>query len=89
VLFQWASSADYNPSPQLEKIRAHVLAINAADDERNPPQTGIMDREIKRLRNARYVLIPASDQTAGHGTTGSAKWWKGELATALQSLPKP
>jgi homoserine O-acetyltransferase len=89
VLFQWESSADYNPSPQLEKIRAHVLAINAADDERNPPQTGIMDREMKRLRNARYVLIPASDQTAGHGTTGNAKWWKAELATALQSLPKP
>ena len=66
-----------------------MLAINAADDERNPPATGIMERELKRVRSARYVLIPASDQTAGHGTTGSAKWWKAELAAALQSLPRP
>ncbi|MBA2963686.1 MULTISPECIES: alpha/beta fold hydrolase [Ramlibacter] len=89
VLYQWESSGDFNASPGLERIRANVLAINAADDERNPPQTGIMERELKRLKNARYVLIPASDQTAGHGTTGNAKWWKAELAGALQSLSKP
>lgn len=80
VLYQWASSGDYNPAPGLEKIQAAVLAINAADDERNPPETGIMDREIKRVRNGRYHLIPASADTAGHGTTGSAKWWKGPFA---------
>ena len=65
-----------------------MLAINAADDERNPPSTGIMDREMKRLKNGRYVLIPASDQTAGHGTTGQAKFWKQSLAEFLQAVPK-
>ncbi|MBI5279219.1 MAG: alpha/beta fold hydrolase [Burkholderiales bacterium] len=84
VLYQWASSGDYNPAPGLEKIQAALLAINAADDERNPPETGIMDREIKRVKNGRYYLIPASSETAGHGTTGNAKWWKAELAALLR-----
>lgn len=88
ILYQWDSSRDYNPSPGLEKIQAAVLAINAADDERNPPSTGIMDREMKRLKNGHYVLIPASDQTAGHGTTGQAKFWKASLAEFLQAVPK-
>lgn len=88
VLFQWASSGDYNASPGLEKIQAAVLAVNAADDERNPPATGIMEREMKRLKNGRYFLIPASDQTAGHGTTGQARWWKQALADLLQGAPK-
>jgi len=88
VLFQWASSGDYNASPGLEKIQAAVLAINAADDERNPPATGIMEREMKRVKSGRYLLLPASDQTAGHGTTGQAKWWKQALAELLQGAPK-
>jgi homoserine O-acetyltransferase len=88
VLYQWESSGDYNPSPGLERIRAAVLAINAADDERNPPETGVMEREMKRVKNGRYYLIPASEQTAGHGTTGQAKWWKGQLAELLQKLPR-
>ena len=86
VLYQWASSGDYNPSPNLEKIQARVLAINAADDERNPPETGIMEREMKRVKNGRLYLIPASDQTSGHGTTGSAKWYRQQLAELLQGL---
>ncbi|MGQ2978545.1 MAG: alpha/beta fold hydrolase [Polaromonas sp.] len=88
VLLQWDSSRDYNPSPGLERIQAAVLAINAADDERNPPETGIMDREMKRVKNGRYLLIPASEQTAGHGTTGQAKFWKQALAELLQSAPR-
>jgi homoserine O-acetyltransferase len=88
VLLQWDSSRDYNASPGLERIQATVLAINAADDERNPPETGIMDREMKRIKNGRYVLIPASEQTAGHGTTGQAKFWKPALAELLQNAPR-
>lgn len=88
VLLQWDSSRDYNASPGLERIQAAVLAINAADDERNPPETGIMDREMKRVKNGRYLLIPASEQTAGHGTTGQAKFWKQALADLLQSAPR-
>jgi homoserine O-acetyltransferase len=87
VLYQWDSSRDYNPSASLEKIRATVVAINSADDERNPPETGVMEREIKRVKKGRVFLIPASPQTAGHGTTGQAKFWKDELARILQSTP--
>ena len=88
VLLQWDSSRDYNPSPGLERIQAPVLAVNAADDERNPPETGIMEREMKRIKNGRYFLIPASEQTAGHGTTGQAKFWKQPLAELLQNAPR-
>jgi len=88
VLYQWDSSRDYDPSPGLERIRAVVLAINAADDERNPPELGLLDQEIKRVKNGRVLLIPASDQTAGHGTTGQARFWKKELAELLQTAPR-
>jgi len=89
ALYQWDSSRDYNPSGGLERIEATVLVINAADDERNPPHTGVMDREIKRVKNGRVLLIPGSEDTAGHGTTGRAKFWKNELAQLLQTAPRP
>ena len=88
VLYQWDSSRDYNPSPGLERIQAALLAINSADDERNPPELGLMDREIKRVKNGRVLLIPASDRTAGHGTTAQARFWKQELAELLQTAPR-
>jgi homoserine O-acetyltransferase/O-succinyltransferase len=64
-----------------------VLAINSADDERNPPETGIMERELKRIRNARLFLIPASEDTRGHLTTIFAKFWKWQLQEFLQTVP--
>ena len=67
----------------MEKIQAELVAINSADDERNPPEFGIMEREIKRVKRGRYILIPASADTAGHGTTGQAKWWKQHLVPLL------
>jgi homoserine O-acetyltransferase len=88
VLYQWDSSRDYNPSVGLERIEAVLLAINSADDERNPPELGVLDREIKRVKHGRVLLIPASAETAGHGTTGQAKWWKKELGELLQRAPK-
>jgi len=87
-LYQWDSSRDYNPSPGLERIQAVLLAINSADDERNPPELGVLDREIKRVKNGRVLLIPASDQTAGHGTTGQARFWKQSLVELLQIAPQ-
>ena len=87
-LYQWDSSRDYNPSAGLERIRAVLLAINSADDERNPPETGVLDREIKRVKNGRVFLIPGSDQTAGHGTTGQARFWKQQLGELLQTAPR-
>jgi homoserine O-acetyltransferase len=87
-LLQWESSADYNPSTGLEKITATLLAINAADDERNPVELGILEREIKRVKNGRAYVIPASEQTLGHGTTGNARFWKQELEAVLKSAPR-
>ena len=87
-LYQWDALRDYDPGPGLERIRAPVLAINSADDERDPPETGIMERQLARLKNARLYLIPASDETAGHGTTGMAIFWKRELQSFLQRLPR-
>ena len=86
-LYQWDASRDFNPQPGLDRIQSHVLAINSADDERNPPELGVMERELRRIKNARLHLVPASDQTAGHGTTGQAKWWKKELEAFLRSVP--
>ena len=86
-LYQWESSADYDPSPGLEKIKARVLVINAADDERNPPETGLMDAALKRIPNAKLFLIPASVDTRGHGTTGMATFYAAPLAELLKTAP--
>ena len=88
ALYQWDSSRDYNPSAGLERIEAALLVINAADDERNPPELGVLEREMKRVKNGRVFLITASENTAGHGTTGQAKWWKDELAKLLSTAPR-
>ena len=87
-LYQWESSGDYNPSAGLEKIRAVVLAINSADDERNPPELGILERELKRIKNASAYIIPGSPTTSGHGTGLQAALWKKQLADVLQSAPR-
>jgi homoserine O-acetyltransferase len=87
-LYQWDSSREYNPAPNLDKITAALLAINSADDERNPPETGIMERELKRVKSGKLYLIPANEDTRGHGTTGMAKFWKQQLQEWLQSVPR-
>ncbi len=88
-IWQWASSADYNPEPALGKIKAHVLAINSADDERNPVATGLMAEAMKNVKNGRLLIIPASTDTAGHGTTGSmARLYARELAEFLAAVPR-
>jgi homoserine O-acetyltransferase/O-succinyltransferase len=87
-LYQWDSSRDYNPSPGLERIEAVLLVINAADDERNPPETGIMERELKRVKNGKLHLIPASEETRGHGTTGMAKFYKQQIDELLLKAPR-
>ena len=88
TLYQWDSSRDYNPAPKLEAIKAVVLAINSADDERNPPETGVMERELKRVKSGKIYLIPASENTRGHGTTMIAKLYKQQLLELLQSAPR-
>ena len=88
LLYQWESSRGYNPAPGLERIRGSVLAINSADDERNPPELGIMERELPRVKSARLLLIPASAETRGHGTTAIAKFYQQALLDRLQSAPR-
>jgi homoserine O-acetyltransferase len=83
MLYQFESSTDYNPSPMLEKIKAPLFAINSADDEVNPPELGIMEREIQRVARGRYILLPTSDQTRGHGTHSRAVVWKDYLLELL------
>ena len=87
-IYAWESSAAYNPSASLEKITAALLAINAADDERNPPQTGITEAAMKRVRNGRLLVIPPSEETRGHGTTGMARFYAKELAAFLETVPR-
>jgi homoserine O-acetyltransferase/O-succinyltransferase len=87
-IYQWQASHDYNPSPALERIEATLLAINAADDERNPPETGVTDAALKRVRNGRLYLVPASTETRGHLTTGNAKFYTRQLQELLQTAPQ-
>jgi homoserine O-acetyltransferase len=87
-VYAWNSSRDYNAAPGLDRIQAALMVVNAADDERNPPETGLMERELKRVKNARLLLIPASEATSGHGTTGSAKFYAKELRELLETTPK-
>lgn len=87
-IYAWESSGGYNPTPGLETITAALLAINAADDERNPPITGVTEAAMKRIKNGRLYLIPASEETRGHGTTGFAKFYARELAAFLESVPQ-
>lgn len=85
-MYQFEASADYDPSPDLEKIRAPVLAINSADDLVNPPELGLMERLIKRVPRGRYVLLPITDETRGHGTHSLPAIWKPYLAEFLAGL---
>ena len=88
LLYAIESSRNYDPSAQLEKITAPLLAINSADDFINPPELGIMERLIKRVPHARYVLIPISDQTPGHGTHTWAAVWRDEMGRFLATAGK-
>jgi homoserine O-acetyltransferase len=87
-IWQWASSGDFDAAPDLGKIDATLLLINSADDERNPPETGVTEAAMKRVRNGKIFLIPASDLTAGHLTTGNAKWYARQLQDLLQTAPQ-
>src|SRR5437762_5724119 len=83
VLYALEASHDYDPAPNLEKIRVPLLAINSADDLINPPELGILEREIKRVPRGRAILIPMSDKTRGHGSHTIATLWKDELVNLI------
>jgi homoserine O-acetyltransferase/O-succinyltransferase len=88
VLYALEASHDYDPGPNLEKIHAPLLAINSADDLINPPELGILEREIKRVPHGRAIVIPLSDKTRGHGSHTVATLWKDELVQLLKETEK-
>ena len=85
LLYQVNASRNYDPSVGLDKIGVPVMWINSADDFVNPPELGIAEREVKRLKNGRFVLLPASNQTHGHGTHTWAAAWQQYLKELLAS----
>src|SRR5881409_2235851 len=88
VLYALEASHDYDPGPNLEKIHAPLLAINSADDLINPPELGILEREIKRVPHGRAIVIPLSDKTRGHGSHTVAALWKDELVNLLKETKR-
>jgi homoserine O-acetyltransferase len=88
TIYQYEASRDYDPAPRLGDIRAALLAVNSADDERNPVELNLMDDALKRVPGARLYLIPASAETRGHGTTGMARLWKEPFAEFLRDAPR-
>jgi homoserine O-acetyltransferase len=89
ILYALEASHDYDPAPGLEHIKAPLLAINTADDLINPPELGILEREIKRVARGRAVVLPLSEQTRGHGSHTLAALWKADLVRLLaESEPK-
>jgi homoserine O-acetyltransferase/O-succinyltransferase len=87
LLYQVEASRDYDPGPNLEKIRAPLIAVNSADDLINPPELGILEREIKRVRNGKAVVLPLSPETRGHGSHTVAALWKRYLEELLRRHP--
>jgi homoserine O-acetyltransferase len=87
AIYQMDASRDYDPVPKLSVITASLLAITSADDERNPPESGLMQRGIAQVKKGQAFLVPASADTRGHGTTGMARLWKDRLASFLAELP--
>jgi homoserine O-acetyltransferase len=87
LLYAVNASRNYDPSPKLETIRVPVMFVNSADDFINPPELGIAEREIRRVPHGKFVLIPTSDQTHGHGTHTWAAVWQQYLKELLSASP--
>ena len=91
LIYQLDASRDYDPSPWLQKIKAPLYAINSADDEINPPELGIMEKEIKKVPKGRYILLPTTEKTVGHGTNSLPAIWDPyltQLLAASKAKPK-
>jgi len=84
MLYYFDASRNYNPEPQLEKITVPLTAVNSADDTINPPELGIIDRDIKRVKNGKFVLLPITDETRGHGTHSWPAIWQSYLKELLE-----
>jgi homoserine O-acetyltransferase/O-succinyltransferase len=88
ILYAVEASRDYDPGPELEKIKVPLLAINSADDLINPPDQGILEREIKRVKRGKAILLPETDKTVGHGSHTKAVLWKKDLKKFLRKTER-
>ena len=88
MIYQFDASRDYDPSPHLAQVTAPVLAINSADDQVNPPELALVERLMPQVAHGRFVLLPISPQTRGHGTHSVPAVWGGYLADFLRTLPE-
>ncbi len=88
ILYAIEASHDYDPAPGLDRIAAPLVAINSADDIINPPELGILEREIRRVRNGRAIVLPLGDETVGHGTHTKASVWKQHLVELLRATDR-
>jgi homoserine O-acetyltransferase len=88
ILYAIESSHDYDPAPGLDRIVAPLVAINSADDIINPPELGILEREIRRVRSGKAVVLPLGDETVGHGTHTKASVWKPHLVELLRATER-
>jgi homoserine O-acetyltransferase len=84
LLYAFEASRDYDPEPRLSDIRAPLVAVNSADDEVNPPELGLMEKGMARVRDGRYVLLPVDERTRGHGTHSRPELWQDHLADLLR-----
>jgi homoserine O-acetyltransferase len=89
MIYQFDSSRNYNPWPKLEAITAPMMWVNSADDFINPRNLAVPQQAVRRMRNARFRLIPESDQTRGHGTHTWARFWKADLIALLARSEAP
>lgn len=83
MIYQFDASRFYNPAPHLGEIKAPLFAVNSADDQVNPPELGIMEKEIQKVKNGRYILLPITDETRGHGTHSIPAIWGSYLKELL------
>ncbi len=83
LIYQLDASRNYDPSPHLTQIKAPLYAVNSADDQVNPPELGILDREIRKLPKGKYILLPITDKTTGHGTHSNPAIWGDDLRELL------
>jgi homoserine O-acetyltransferase len=86
VLYHFDAARDYDPSPGLEQIEAPLLAVNSADDQVNPPELGILEKAIRRVKRGRHIVIPISEKTCGHRTHSVAELWQADLAKLLEEV---
>ena len=88
LIYQFDASRYYNPSRELHRIKAPLFAINSADDEVNPPELGIMEEAIKKVRNGQYILLPIINASSGHTTYMNARLWSKHLLELLEISEK-